>query len=121
MSSHNKNILAARLRDPRESDLPDVGLVTFEDPETGEQLTVNTSSKRLRERFAQAAAAQAERIKTSLNECGVQCFGFGGQGRIDLPAILTGCRRLTQQVDGTYLVALIVATQRLVRRQGCLT
>jgi uncharacterized protein (DUF58 family) len=70
-------VVAARLRDPRESDLPDVGLVTFEDPETGEQLTVNTSSKRLRERFAQAAAAQAERIKTSLTECGVDQVVLG--------------------------------------------
>jgi uncharacterized protein (DUF58 family) len=70
-------VVAARLRDARESDLPDVGLVTFEDPETGEQLTVNTSSKRLRERFAQAAAAQAERIKTSLSESGVDQVVLG--------------------------------------------
>ncbi len=70
-------VVAARLRDARESDLPDVGLITFEDPETGEQLTVNISSKRLRERFAQAAAAQAERIKTSLTECGVDQVVLG--------------------------------------------
>ena len=34
--------------DPGEEDLPDVGIVTFEDPETGEQVDINTSNRALR-------------------------------------------------------------------------
>jgi uncharacterized protein (DUF58 family) len=34
--------------DPGEEDLPDVGIVTLEDPETGEQIDINTSSRALR-------------------------------------------------------------------------
>ncbi len=52
-------VVVVDVRDPRESDLPAVGLLTLVDPETGERLEVHTSAK-LRERFAAAAADQAE-------------------------------------------------------------
>jgi uncharacterized protein (DUF58 family) len=70
-------VVAARLRDARESSLPDVGVVTFEDPETGEQLTVDTGSRALRERFSRAAAAQAQRIDNVLAGCGVDQLVLG--------------------------------------------
>ena len=38
--------------DPGESQLPDVGIVTFEDPETGEQIDINTSSRAVRQELA---------------------------------------------------------------------
>lgn len=59
-------VVAVRLRDPRESEIPDVGLVALEDPETGGQLLVDTRDRRLRERFAEAAAAQDQRIGADL-------------------------------------------------------
>lgn len=55
-------VIVARLSDPREQQLPDVGLITLEDPETGGQLVVNTSDRALRERFQQAAEAQAVQL-----------------------------------------------------------
>ena len=64
-------IVAVRLADPREAELPDVGLVTLEDPETGSQLVVDTGDHRLRARFHEAAQAQAERIRADLAGCGV--------------------------------------------------
>lgn len=64
-------VVAVRVGDPREAWLPDIGIVTFEDPETGTQLTLDTSDRRLRERFSQAAQAQAERIAAALAACGV--------------------------------------------------
>ena len=65
-------LVVVRLVDPRESALPDVGIVTLEDPETGEQLLVDTADARLRERFALAAATQAERIDRQLARSGVR-------------------------------------------------
>jgi uncharacterized protein (DUF58 family) len=64
-------IVAVHVTDPRESVIPDVGVVTFEDPETGRQLTVDTSSRRLRERFAEAARGQREAIHGQLRRCRV--------------------------------------------------
>jgi uncharacterized protein (DUF58 family) len=52
-------VVVVDVRDPRESDLPPVGLLTLVDPETGERLEVHADRK-LRERFAAAAAEQAE-------------------------------------------------------------
>jgi uncharacterized protein (DUF58 family) len=64
-------VVAVRLRDPREGSLPDVGLVTLEDPETGRQITVDTTDARLRARFAAAAEAQSARIVADLAACNV--------------------------------------------------
>ena len=64
-------VVGVRLQDPRESALPDIGLVVLEDPETGSQLLVNTADRALRDRFQAAAQAQAERINRELTACGV--------------------------------------------------
>jgi len=69
--AHRHEVVAARVRDPRDAEIPDVGLVTFEDPETGGQLLVDTGDRRLRERFAAAASAQDERIRADLARHGV--------------------------------------------------
>lgn len=67
--SQRHETLAIRLWDPREVDLPDIGLVLVEDAETGEQLYVDTSDKKFRQRFREAAqqreAALAETFKRS--------------------------------------------------------
>jgi uncharacterized protein (DUF58 family) len=70
-------VVAVRLRDPREESLPDVGILTFEDPETGRQLTVDTGDKRLRERFAEAAREQASRVSADLAACKVDGLVLG--------------------------------------------
>jgi uncharacterized protein (DUF58 family) len=51
-------VVAAWISDPREREIPDVGLVTFEDPETRRQLMVDTTSAKLRRRFKEAAEQQ---------------------------------------------------------------
>jgi uncharacterized protein (DUF58 family) len=65
-------VVVVRIADPREAELPDVGIVTMEDPETGEQLLVDTADRRLRERFAEAARAQAASIERALAAQGVR-------------------------------------------------
>ena len=47
------DIIALRVADPREFELPRVGLIELEDPETGERALINTRSARLRKRFEQ--------------------------------------------------------------------
>lgn len=50
------DLLVVEVLDPRELELPDVGVLRLVDPETGRQLEVQTRSRRLRERYAAAAA-----------------------------------------------------------------
>jgi uncharacterized protein (DUF58 family) len=59
-------LVAAIVTDPREQEMPDIGLVTFEDLESGRQLEVDTGNRRLRERFRNAAAERAKRIRADL-------------------------------------------------------
>ena len=59
-------VVAVWITDPREGEIPDVGVVTFEDPESGAQILVDTRSAHLRARFQEAAAAQRGTIRADL-------------------------------------------------------
>lgn len=63
-------VLALEIVDPREQDLPDVGELVLADPETGRQLRVDTSSGKLRERFAAEAAAERADLARELRRSG---------------------------------------------------
>ena len=58
------------MTDPRELELPDVGLITLVDPETGRRREVWTGDPRLRERYAGAAAAQRAQVPRALRRSG---------------------------------------------------
>lgn len=62
-------VLAIEIIDPRELDLPDVGLVEMTDPETGTVHEI-VLSRRVRERYAAAAAAQRARTRDALRRAG---------------------------------------------------
>ena len=66
------DVVAVEVRDPRELELTNVGLLYLVDPETGRQLRVDTRSRRLRERFAVAAAAERAELARSLSSVGVR-------------------------------------------------
>jgi uncharacterized protein (DUF58 family) len=66
------DVLAVEVRDPREMELPDVGDLTLSDPETGRQLRVDTASRRLRERFRAAAAAERAEVSAVFRKAGVR-------------------------------------------------
>ena len=53
-------VIAIRLVDPRELDLPDAGWIVVEDVETGELLSVDTSDPEFRRRFSDAAMARQD-------------------------------------------------------------
>jgi len=59
-------VVAAWITDPREREIPDVGVVTFEDPESGRQILVDTRSASLRARFQEVADAQRATIRADL-------------------------------------------------------
>ncbi|WP_233512276.1 DUF58 domain-containing protein [Micromonospora deserti] len=63
-------VLAVQVSDPRERELPDVGLLTLVDPESGRRREVSTGSRRLRERYAAAAAAQRLAVARAIRRSG---------------------------------------------------
>ncbi|NUZ07210.1 DUF58 domain-containing protein [Piscinibacter koreensis] len=65
------DVTAVRLFDPLELDLPDIGLVTMRDAETGEQIVVDTHDRRFRARFQAAAERRENALREALGAAGV--------------------------------------------------
>ena len=62
VANRRHDLIAVVLEDPRESELPALGMIALEDPESGETMLVDTSDRRVREEFARRrAAARQER------------------------------------------------------------
>ncbi len=64
-------VVAVRLTDPLEQDLPDLGLITLRDAETGEDLLVDTHDPAFRRRFAALAAEREGALHAALAHAGV--------------------------------------------------
>jgi len=70
-------VTAVRLFDALEMDLPDIGLVTMRDAETGEQIVVDTHNRRFRERFQAAAERRETALREALAGAGVDTLELG--------------------------------------------
>ena len=68
--SRRHEVVAVRLWDPMEMALPDVGLVTLEDAETGEQVFIDASDPAFRARYGAIAEAQEEALIDGLSRSG---------------------------------------------------
>jgi uncharacterized protein (DUF58 family) len=60
------SVIAVEVSDPREGELPAVGHLTLVDPESGAQVQVNTSRRRVRERFAELERERREKVAREL-------------------------------------------------------
>ncbi len=68
------DVVAVRLYDPLEMNLPDLGLVVMQDAESGEQMFVDTHDKGFRKRFAAAADARETLLRSSFRQAGVDAL-----------------------------------------------
>ncbi|HZN20247.1 MAG TPA: DUF58 domain-containing protein [Micromonosporaceae bacterium] len=94
------DVLAIEVVDPRELELPDVGVIELVDPETGAVHEVHTGDRRLRDRYAAAASAQRAAIAQALR----------GAGAAHL--------RLRTDTDWLLDIVRFVAAQRHARTRG---
>jgi uncharacterized protein (DUF58 family) len=67
-------MIAVRLYDPLEMELPDLGLLTMRDAETGEQLFVDTHDRFFRKRFAALAERREQELRSAFTEAGVDAI-----------------------------------------------
>jgi len=65
---HHHEVIAIRIADIREQELPDVGLVALEDMETGEQVLLDTSDGTVRSRYREVAREEDDRILSRLRK-----------------------------------------------------
>ena len=94
------DVLAIEIVDPRELELPDVGVLTLADPETGMLHEVQTADPALRTRYAEAAGNQRGEIARALRA--------------------TGAAHLRLRTDTDWLLDVVrfVAAQRHARTRG---
>src|SRR5881275_624363 len=59
-------VVAVEVRDPREQELPNAGVLWLVDPETGRQVRADTRSAKLRARFAAAAVDERAQVARTL-------------------------------------------------------
>lgn len=96
VSSRRHDLVAMTVTDPGECDLPDVGIVTFEDAETGEQIDINTSSKAVRRGLVDSGEKRTRSLEKLLRS-----------RRVDIVPLSTG---------EDYLIALRAFFQQRERR-----
>jgi uncharacterized protein (DUF58 family) len=65
-------VVAVEIRDPREQELPNAGVLWLVDPETGRQVRADTRSAKLRARFAAAAAEERAEVARTLVSAGAR-------------------------------------------------
>jgi uncharacterized protein (DUF58 family) len=70
-TNRRHDLIAVHVEDPREKELPDVGIVALEDAETGEIVELDTASLMIRERFKQQSLERARRLVSDFRSEGV--------------------------------------------------
>ena len=102
--SQRHEVLAVRLFDRREVELPDVGPLIMEDAETGEQLYVDTHDKAFRARFQAAAEQRETTLRTAFKRSGVDVVSLSPDE--DLVAAIVRMAALRQRRRRSHVVHL---------------
>ncbi len=105
-------VIAVRLFDPIELELPDLGLVVMQDAETGEQIVLDTHDRGFRKRFAQESELREAELHTAFAEAGVDCLELSTDEPLDRALLrFTQLRkRRSQLATGTSVTPLVRAT-----------
>lgn len=77
------DVVAIRIVDPMEKNLPDMGMLTVQDPETGEQLFLDTTDATFRTRFEQTALAHENHLLETFQQVGVDCIELSTDASVD--------------------------------------
>jgi uncharacterized protein (DUF58 family) len=85
LASAKHDVIPVVLVDPRDRELPDVGLATFEDLESGEQIIVDTSDPRVRAHHARAMTAIATTRRQMFTKLGLDAVEIETQGSFVRP------------------------------------
>jgi uncharacterized protein (DUF58 family) len=76
LTNTRHDLVCLHLHDPRESALPDAGLLTIEDAETGELLELDSTRSAVRERFTRTNRERLDELDRALNRTGVDTLRF---------------------------------------------
>jgi uncharacterized protein (DUF58 family) len=75
-------VVAVRLYDPLEMELPDLGMLVIQDAETGEQVFVDTHDRAFRKRFVAMAERRERELRSAFRQAGVDALELSTSGDI---------------------------------------
>lgn len=109
--------MAVRLTDPLDMALPDIGLLTFEDTETGEQAFVDTTDRGFRRRFVAAAAAAETAVIKGFTEAGMDVLELStGDDLVEAIRLFADQRRVQARLNrGAALPPAVAVSQATFR------
>jgi len=87
ITNRHHDLVAVLVNDPRERELPDIGLLTIEDSETGEQVELDTTRLDIRDGFTRLADARRRELRRSVRSSGVDLLELSTD-RVYLPELL---------------------------------
>lgn len=70
IANKKHDLICFRITDPREKELPKVGIINMEDAETGEMVTINTNKKKVRQLFAKQSRERDAVLEKNLTKIG---------------------------------------------------
>ena len=76
MLARRHEVVAVRLEDPRERELPDIGLVPMNDAETGESIYVDTHDARFRKRFQAVVQKREAELSAAFRRAGIDVLSL---------------------------------------------
>jgi uncharacterized protein (DUF58 family) len=76
VSGRRHDFIAIHVEDERERTIPNIGIITLEDAETGEQLEINTADRTTRTRFARLAEEQETELKRTLRRNNIDAISL---------------------------------------------
>jgi uncharacterized protein (DUF58 family) len=85
LTAKKHDLTIIRVSDPAEDELPDVGLMTLRDPETGQVALINTRNKALRERWRIFRKEQGDSLAEILKRAGVDLVDLSTDGPVVEP------------------------------------
>lgn len=86
ISGRHHDFIAVHIQDEREKVLPNVGIITLEDAETGEQIEINTADRKTRERFHAVSETGQSELKRTLRRSNIDTISLR-TGEDYLPAL----------------------------------
>jgi len=94
-------VIAVRLYDPLEMELPDMGMLVIQDAETGEQLFVDTHDRKFRKRFSEIAKRREAELRSAFAQGGVDALELStGDDIVDAILRFADLRKRRRQLAG---------------------
>ena len=101
MLTRRHELLAVRLVDPLDNALPDIGMLPFEDAESGEQVFVDTSDRKFRERFVAAAQQHEDALFAAYGAAGCDVLELStGDDLVDAIRRFADLRKAQRTLSG---------------------